>query len=151
MKRSGCYGRCPIYDLTIEPDGKVLFEGKFWTKITGKAEDKLTVEQSTQLFTEVEKANFFSLESNYNYNSKNCPDLATDLPSVILSIQINKKSKTIEHYLGCFEKYTPKKNNSGNIRVEKDWTEKVFPQQLYNLENKIDEIVETKRWIGEQK
>ncbi len=49
---------------------------------------------------------------------------------------MKEKEKTIIHNLGCIE-------------IGGNW--KVFPQQLYNLENKIDEIVETKRWIGERK
>lgn len=153
MERSGCYGRCPIYDLNIQPDGKVIFDGKFWTKISGKAEDKLTENQLKQLIAEIEKANFFSLENAYNYDSQNCPSIATDLPGVKLYIKLNSKEKTIDHYLGCFENDREEKlqDNSGNVRVKENWEPKVFPQELYNLENKIDEIVETKRWIGESK
>ncbi len=141
MERSGCYGPCPIYDLIIQPDGKVTFDGKFYTEVKGKTEGKITQEQLKQLIDEIEKANFFSLDNAYNYKSKNCPELATDLPSVNLEIKLNGKEKTINHYYGCFEKETSNQN--------KDWAEKVFPQQLFKLENKIDEIVETKRWIGE--
>jgi hypothetical protein len=142
MERSGCYGRCPIYDLTIQPNGKIIFEGKFWTKVKGTAEDKLTEEQLKQLTAEIEKANFFSLDNAYNYDSKNCPEIATDSPGVNLTIKLNGKEKTIDHYHGCSEKKSANQN--------KDWAETVFPQQLFKLENKIDEIIETKRWIGEQ-
>ncbi len=149
MERSACYGRCPIYDLTVQPDGKVIFEGKFWTKTTGKAEDKLTEEQLKRLINEIEKANFFSFDNAYNYDSKNCPNLATDMPGVTLKINLNGKEKTINHYQGCFENDKPKDNSSSG--KAEDLSEIVFPQQLFNLENKIDEIVETKRWIGEGK
>jgi Domain of unknown function (DUF6438) len=142
MERFGCYGRCPIYDLTIQPDGNVIFEGKFWTKVKGTAEGKITQEQLKQLIDEIEKAKFFSLDNNYNWDSKNCPELATDSPGINLTIKLNGKEKTIDHYHGCNEKDSANQN--------KDWTEKIFPQQLYKLENKIDEIVETKRWIGEE-
>ena len=150
IKRSGCYGRCPIYDLTIEPDGKVIFEGKGWTATIGKAEDKLNAEQLKQLAVEIEKADFFSFDEDYGYNSKNCPSLATDMPGVLLHIKLNGREKTVNHYHGCIEKDSSKHSDSGNLRVEKDFSERVLPQQLYKLEEKIDEIVNTKRWIGEQ-
>ena len=69
MERSGCYGQCPIYDLTIQPDGNVLFEGKYWTTTIGKAEDKLNEEQLKQLVAEIEKANFFSFDYDYWFKS----------------------------------------------------------------------------------
>jgi hypothetical protein len=154
MIRNGCYGRCPIYDLSIQSDGKVLFEGRFWTEIKGKATDKITEEQFEQLISEIEKANFFSLKNNYNYDSNNCPTIATDFPSVKLHIKLDGKEKTINHYLGCWEEKREEKlqNNSNEIRVsDEDLSKLIFPQQLYKLENKIDEIVGTKEWIGDTK
>ena len=59
---------------------------------------------------------------------KLCP---TDHPSAFTSIRINGKSKTINHYLGCLE---PK-----------------VPKGLTELENKIDEIVNTAQWLPDKK
>jgi hypothetical protein len=162
MKRSFCFGECPIYDLTIQSNGKVIFEGKKYTKTIGKTESKLEKEKIKQLITEIEKANFFSLDNAYNYDSNNCPLYVSDSSSVLLSIKLNGKEKTINHDWGRWENDRPTQNDStdikiekdwspNDIKIEKDWSPKVFPQQLYNLENKIDEIVETKRWIGERK
>jgi hypothetical protein len=162
MKRSFCFGECPIYDLTIQSNGKVIFEGKKYTKTIGKTESKLEKEKIKQLITEIEKANFFSLDNAYNYDSNNCPLYVSDSSSVLLSIKLNGKEKTINHDWGRWENDRPTQNDSTDIKIEKDWSPndiklekdwspKVFPQQLYNLENKIDEIVETKRWIGERK
>ncbi len=83
--------------------------------------------------------------------------MATDMETVTILVKLNGKEKTIEHYWGCWKIDESKEDNSSkedyspNIRIEKTFSPKVFPQQLYNLENKIDEIVETKRWIGERK
>lgn len=154
MERSGCYGQCPIYDLTVERNGKVTFEGKSYTEIKGKVEDKLTEDQLKRLIAEIEKANFFSLDNAYSYDSKNCPSTATDMPGVKLNIKLTDKEKTIDHYLGCWEnkREETQSNNSNEVKISnEDLTKRIFPQQLYNLENKIDEIVETKRWIGERK
>ncbi len=151
MERTGCYGQCPAYDVVVQSDGKVLFNGKSYTKITGKVEDKITEEQLKQLIAEIDNSNFFSFDDAYTYDSENCPSIATDMATVTLFISLNGKEKTIIHYWGCWINQVPKEHNSANIRVEKDYSPQVFPQQLYNLENKIDEIVETKRWVEERK
>jgi len=151
MERTMCYGTCPAYVLTVEPDGIILFEGKNYTKTIGKAESLLSKEKLSQLVVEIEKVNFFSFKDSYTEDSGNCPTTATDNPSVTISVKLNDKEKTIKHYLGCSELYEPAKHNSSNMRVQKSWSEHIFPQELYLLENKIDEIVGTKQWIGEQK
>ncbi len=69
----------------------------------------------------------------------------------MLSIKLNGKEKTINHDWGCWEDSPTENDSTGDIKIVKDWSPKVFPQQLYNLENRIDEIVETKRWVGERR
>jgi len=136
MKRTDCWKFCPVYELAIQPNGNVLYEGIQNTQTKGKIESVLNKAKLTQLVTEIEKADFFALKNSYTNVSDNCPGYGTDQPTVTLYIKTKGKEKTIIHNLGC-------KEIGGNWRV--------FPQQLYNLENKIDEIVETKRWIGERK
>ena len=63
--------------------------------------------------------NYFSLNDKYNERT------ITDAPSVITSITIDGKTKTIEHYHGDFN----------------------APEQLIELENRIDEIINSKQWI----
>lgn len=145
MERTPCFGNCPVYILTIQPDGKFFFENiktiKKGLPVTKKekVEGKLSEEKINQLISEIGKADFFALKDSYTGDSGNCPTIATDNSTVTLSIKSNGKEKTITHYLGCLEE----------IKLDEPW--KTFPQQLYNLENKIDEIVETKRWLGEWK
>lgn len=141
MKRTGCYGTCPIYTLNIQPNGKVSFDGEGFTKVMGKAESSLDEEKIKQIIAEIDKADFYSLKDFYTEDSGNCPLSATDNPTVTLFVKLKGKEKTITHYLGCRSEINPSKGRGLSI----------FPQQLYNLENKIDEIVETKRWIGERK
>lgn len=137
MERSQCLGNCPIYKLEVTQNGHVSFEGFSFsekdfssTKSNGKKESNLSEEKINQIISEIDKTNFFSLKNDYTNlgNEGNC---ATDNPTVTLSIKLRGKEKQIKHNLGC----------TGTADVTK----------LTNLENKIDEIVETKRWIGERK
>jgi Domain of unknown function (DUF6438) len=142
MERTACFGNCPIYILNIQPDGTFVFEGiKSLEKgnLVDKKEKphgKLSEEKINQIIAEIDKAEFFALKDSYSGDSGNCPTYWTDSPTVTLSIKLRGKDKTIPHYLGCEENDKP--TDKG----------KIYPQQLYNLENRIDEIVETKRWIG---
>jgi hypothetical protein len=137
MERSRCMGGCPVYNLEIFQSGHVSFEEFGFskedlggTKSKGRIENNLSEQKINQLIEEIDKAEFFSLRDNYKdlLDAGNC---ATDHPTVTLSIKLRGKEKKIEHNLGCF----------GNADLEK----------LTKLENKIDEIVGTKRWIGERK
>ncbi|CAN5294869.1 hypothetical protein BH10ACI1_BH10ACI1_01500 [soil metagenome] len=133
LGRTACYGTCPIYKLTVKADGSVLFEGEKFTKTVGKAEGKISEIQVKQLIKEFENVDYFNL--NGKYDSANCYQI-TDSPSAVTSIQFNGKQKSVDHYYGC---------QQGSDDFEKELA------KLKNLENKIDEIVETKRWIGERK
>ena len=137
MNRTNCYGTCPVYSLKIGLDGKVEFEGVNYTATKGKAESQIADEKVKELISEVTKSNFFSFEDDYSQGSKTCSSSSTDCPSVILTIKYDENEKTIKHYNCCFVK---------------SWLSKEDAlQPLTDLENKIDEIVETKRWIGERK
>lgn len=137
MNRTNCYGSCPVYTLKISLDGKVEFEGVNCTATKGKAENRITDEKVKELISEINKSNFFSFENDYSQDAKTCSSSSTDCPSVTLTIKYDENEKTIKHYNCCF--------------VNLPFSKEDALQPLTDLENKIDEIVETKRWIGERK
>ncbi len=123
LKRTVCYGTCPAYMLTVKADGKVNFFGQDFTETKGQAEGEISKENLKELIAEFKKVDFFALDDNYT--SEDC---ATDNPTVSTTLFMNDKVKKIEHDLGC-----------------------KAPQELTDLEDKIDEIVGTKKWIGDKK
>jgi Domain of unknown function (DUF6438) len=132
LERTACFGRCPIYKVSIFADGTVKFEGRQFVKVKGTARSSITEERLRRLIGEFDKINYFNLHDRYLSASDGCPAIVTDMPSVNTSIQINGRKKSISHYHGCWDRNTPAK---------------VFPPELVALENKIDEIVETGKWI----
>jgi hypothetical protein len=139
-----------LYQVEIEPDGKVLFEeGKVVlaeTKPAGprvKAESQLEKEKMRQLLTAIENSDFFALDAAYGYRYKNCPSAMSDHESVRVRVKLNGREKTIDHDLGCYDL------SYAELKKETNRKDRIHPQQLYRLENKIDEIAATKRWIGE--
>ena len=128
LERTVCFGFCPVYKLTITADGVVVFEGRRFVKQEGATiRSAISKERLKQLMAEFDRVRFFSLETNYSNDLRRC---MTDSPSAFTSIRINGKSKTIKHYRGCKE---PK-----------------F-KEITELENKIDEIVNTAQWLPDKK
>jgi Domain of unknown function (DUF6438) len=127
LERTTCFGTCPAYKVTIFDDGKVVYEGKDFVKRKGKAESQITKAELEDLVREFDRINYFSLDDEYVGDPKNCPESWTDNPSATTSLNWKDKTKTIRHYHGC----------RGSSVLD----------QLTALENKIDEVVNTKRWI----
>lgn len=127
LARTACFGSCPIYKLTISANGCVVFEGKRFVKKVGTFKSKISRAQLQQLIAEFENIQYFSLRDQYTTQKDGC-ELATDNPSVITSLKINGKSKTVIHYHGC----------RGVKKLE----------ELTKLEDQIDKIAGSSRWVG---
>jgi len=119
MERTACHGTCPIYKLTIEGNGDVIYEGQDFVQVKGKQTASLGPAQIQDLVSAFEQAKFVTL-TDYTHED------STDSPSVITSITRNGKTKTVHHYYG---------DNSA-------------PQELFDLESKIDQITNSKQWTG---
>ncbi|MGI8469825.1 MAG: DUF6438 domain-containing protein [Pyrinomonadaceae bacterium] len=129
---------CINYTLDIEPNGKIVFvKDCYYLEGNRKYESQLSDLQLKEITEEIEKTDFFSFANTYNSESRNCSQYSTDSPIVTLTVNFNGKQKTVEHNWGCWVNNWFGKENA--------------LQPLTDLENKIDEIVETKRWIGEGK
>jgi hypothetical protein len=135
LERGGCYGSCPIYKLTIDGKGKVIYEGEEFVAVKGRRESAVSQEKIRALVAAVERANYFSLADRYE------PQI-TDLPSVTTSIRLRGKTKSIYHYGAlCGEEARPL---PGGEKYEIDYG---APKELCELEEAIDEIANVKRWV----
>ena len=136
-RRPDFFSSCPFYKLTISADGTVRIEPRAYNKyrngvIPGNViTSRISQEQLKQLISEFEKIDFYSLTNTFDDPSKNnqndCPNFLFDSSSTVTSITLNSKSKEVQHYHGC----------SGTQALS----------GLANLENKIDEVVNIKKWF----
>jgi hypothetical protein len=127
LERTACFGTCPVYKLTIFKDGKVLFEGKEYVRQKGKASGKISKKALKDLIAQFQSINYLDLRSSYVSQGKECPEWWTDSPGAITSLTLEGKTKTINHYHGC-----------RGVSVLDGLTE---------LEDKIDQAVNSKQWI----
>jgi hypothetical protein len=118
LKRSGCFGICPIYNVTIYGNDTVMYEGTANVNITGNQISNITEDNIRLLISEFKKIDYFSLNE-----TEIASHVVYDAPMFTTSLSINGKTKTIKHY------------------------ETAIPKQLTELENKIDEIVNSSQWI----
>lgn len=131
LRRSVCYGPCPDYTVTISSDGTVTFEGRKFVKMAGTHKGIISRDIVRQLIAEFDKENFFSLNDSYRSAKDGCPEQWTDAPTVVTSIKINGRFKSIDHYHGC----------------EQDQGNSIYPKGLTDLEAEIDKLAGTQQWI----
>lgn len=130
ISRGACYGTCPQFSMSIKADGSIEFNGEEFTETVGKASGTITPADVLRVFNKFEKIGFFELEDEYS--GKNCPNQATDQSTTNISVTANGNTKKIRHYTGC---------------VENDEKHTPYPPGLLDLENKIQDIAESKGWI----
>lgn len=127
LERTPCFGTCPVYKLEIFADGKVVYEGKDFVKRKGTVQGRITKAAVQQLVREFNRINYLRLDDEYISEGPNCPEWWTDSPSAVTSINWKGRQKTIRHYHGC--------------RGAK------VLDQLTALEQKIDQVAKTRRWV----
>ncbi len=125
--RTDCYGGCAVYTVTIHADGTVLYQGGENARTRGKIDGRISQEKVKELIAAFNEINYFSLDDRYDHGSKDCPKWGTDMPFAVTKLTLNKKQKTVKHYLGC---------GGSPVLGKLSW-----------LENKIDEAVNVKQWI----
>ena len=66
IRKTECFGDCPVYDFYINKDGKAFFNGKKYVAKEGKHEFQLSEKELQELTSKIEKSNFSSFKDVYN-------------------------------------------------------------------------------------
>lgn len=91
MKKSGCFGTCPIYTIRIDGSGKASYKGDRFVVKTGNYTKQFTEKQTEGLMQAFENVDFWSFEDEY------LADI-TDLPYTFLTFSQGGKTKKITLY-----------------------------------------------------
>lgn len=119
LQRTGCFGACPSYRVTVSTDG-IVFEGGDYVVASGRHIDKsVDVDGVRDLARRFVAADFYSMDPSYRAD-------VTDNPTYILSISIDGHKKEVEDYVGS-------------------WVG--MPSIITELENAVDSFARTDRWI----
>ncbi len=130
LTRLPCFGTCPSYSLTIFSDGTVTYEGRRFVAVEGRATAQLDSTAIERLIEAFREADYFSFRSAY-LSGPVCDQYLSDLPTAKTSFHFGGRQHQVTHYHGC-------QGFPGEAR-------------LTALEDRIDAIVGTARWIkGEE-
>ena len=97
IKKTSCFGYCPVYDAAIFPDGTVAYDGQENVKHVGYFEFKITQNEINDIRKSIDSLNVFALSDEYDEN-------ITDIPSTILTFYQNDKAKRIKVRYGAPQK-----------------------------------------------
>jgi hypothetical protein len=118
LRRTGCFGKCPSYQVEIHGDGTVLYEGGDFVADKGSRRGSMPKATVIELVNAFHDADYYSLQDEYVWS-------ATDLPTYETSIEIDGRFKKVMDYAG----------------------EKIgMPLTVSKLEADIDRLAETDRW-----
>lgn len=126
LSRGVCFGFCPVYSLEVSGAGKATFMGERNVATMDTVTADVSRQQIVDLLRAFERARYREIPDRYGIDK--CHD-ATDLPSATTSLRYDGQSHTVDHYHGCLR----------------------APLVLDSLEQAIDNIVNTHRWIGEKR
>jgi hypothetical protein len=97
-----CFGRCPIYAVTVRADGTGRFEGHNFTAVTGARTFRLTRRQyrafAARLAPHRPRG---TVEITYNH--PRCRQPATDLPSAAVTWRQGRREDRLSFYYGCLD------------------------------------------------
>lgn len=125
LERGPCFGTCPVYSVTLNGSGAVLFEGRRFVADTGVSTGRVPPARVDSLLAELAAGGYFDWADRYAAGEPGCERYATDLPLVVTEVRAAGRSKRIEHDHGCME----------------------APEALTALEERIDSVAGVARWI----
>lgn len=94
IKRTPCYGRCPMYKLTIMDNGEVIYQGKQFVEKLGTYSGLLTSEDLMTILERAKETNYFELEDAYDVP-------IADFPTCVTSVTKDGKTKRVMNKQGA--------------------------------------------------
>jgi hypothetical protein len=126
FERTGCYGNCPAYTVTLHGDGRVEYAGKDNVKVKGTRAGRIEPATVKALMAEFARAKFLAIADQLSGEKCSCGQ-CTDMPSVITELSVGDTQHSVEHYYGC----------------------RCAPKALFELEAAIDKAVNVEQWTGD--
>ena len=96
-----CFGFCPVYSITISPDGHYVLDGQRFTRRAGRTEGQLPADRYDRMITVLRDAGFSTIPSDITPGSEACGNqVATDLPTLTVETG-GEAAHRVVWYPGC--------------------------------------------------
>lgn len=93
IKKTPCFGTCPVYELMIFQSGIALYEGVQHVEKKGRFLVYFSEEEINEIKEKANEIDFFKLSDEYD-------SPVTDFPTTYTSIRINGKVKSVSNRVG---------------------------------------------------
>src|SRR5688572_19820074 len=93
LERTACFGTCPVYSVTIDAKGHVVFEGTQFVAAQGQHTDSIPASSVAALLATARRIGFFELQDSYRA-------AISDLPTTFVTITADGRTKRVENYFG---------------------------------------------------
>jgi len=87
--KGSCFGKCPIFTLTIYNSGLAKFNGRRYTGMDGKHEMQLDKKKYVELVKKFRENRFWRFDDTYNMD-------LVDAPTITISFSDKGKNKTVK-------------------------------------------------------
>jgi ankyrin repeat protein len=118
LRRTGCFGSCPSYTVTVGTDG-IIFDGDGFVAASGRHTAQADADEVRKLAEKFVGADFYSMDGKYEAS-------ITDNPGYVLSVEIDGRKKEVIDYVG-------------------EWVG--MPAVVSELEDEVDSLAQTERWV----
>jgi hypothetical protein len=126
IRRSVCYGSCPVYDLEIRGDGGVTFTGYNYVRFRDRRTKTVSRVAVANLFADFQRAGYFTWKDRYETE-------ATDMATVTTWVTVGTRAKKITDY-----------GPTPLLPADKD---RVVRERLAALENEVDAVAGSDEWV----
>lgn len=97
---SMCFGTCPVYTVTLGPDGQGIFNGERFTAVTGERRFQATPEQVRAVTAALAKIRPDG-DREIVPGKPDCGDFATDMPGATVRWQGAGGTSSLQFNYGC--------------------------------------------------
>jgi hypothetical protein len=91
LERGPCFGRCPVYDVTLAADGAAVWNGERFVDRLGRFQGQVDLGDFGRLARFIQRAGFLGWDDEYVAS-------VTDLPNYYLTVLADGQRKTVRQY-----------------------------------------------------
>lgn len=128
MRRTGCFGECPQYEVRIRADGSMQWSGDMYVAAEGGRTSTFERAAFVELWRSLAVVPWHELPATEpSFGSDMCHRRATDMPTVHVRVGAGGFAYRVHDYQGC----------DGNDALK----------DFRTIEDRIDALAGTARWI----
>ncbi len=120
LTRDICLAAYPVYEISVDQNGLVRWNGKMRVAKKGKATTRVSAARVEKIKVALVRFKFWNLKNEYLERA------IKGQPSVTIRVRSGDRLKAIEHHFG----------------------DRSAPKLLTQLEDELDVLLETKKWVG---